>query len=211
MARTSPTLADSNAASDDIVRALVDLDTAPDLETAEDSRGLLGRLLDARAARTRDRLATEANAERLRELADLRAEITAHTGDAADLHLRLTAAVDAVSELVAAADARRARFASWRTALSRAVPEGWDCGPDDGGFGWHQHDPGRIAVGRGAFVGQPDVNVLLGLVLHQVAARRTPPGEALTPAEITPRAHAELIADPAAVLRRELGPPREGR
>ncbi|ABW15620.1 hypothetical protein Franean1_6278 [Parafrankia sp. EAN1pec] len=191
--------------TDDLDGALTALDSAASPEQAADAEGLIARILARRAERTRDRLAIEANAARLAELQALREEIAGHAGDANEIHSRLTAAVEAVSELVAAVDARRARFAEWRAGLTRTVPEGWESRPQDAGFGWHSHDPSRIAVDRGSYVGQLDVAVLLGLVLHQVAAGRATPGGALAPAEINPRDHADLINDPAAYLRRQLG------
>ncbi|ONH34271.1 MULTISPECIES: hypothetical protein [Protofrankia] len=196
----------TKSSTDALNTALTALDEAASTEEADQARGLIGRLLDARAARTAERLDREANAERLRELEALRAEIISHAGDADEIVNRLDVAVEATAALVEAVVARQELHGQWQAALSRhGVGQCDTCAPLDAGLGaapaGYSHR--AIAVDRRQ-INYLEPGDLLGVLLHMLS-HRVPAGTNLTPANVGPSNNQAFAADPAGYIRRIMG------
>ncbi|KJE23700.1 hypothetical protein FF36_01885 [Frankia torreyi] len=188
---------------------LADLDQAPDGASVARAEGLLGRLVAARAERTRARLASEANAERLARLEALAGEIGAAHVDAERLHDLLQTATDALAALLKAVDERGRLHDAWRARLrAEQVPAGATGRAEDAGLSWLES--GGEVIFDGQRIGRPDAGQLAGLVIHQAVATAgvNPELRSGHPlAEHCEPFQRALVDDPAGYLRSQFGAP----
>jgi len=188
---------------------LAELDSATDDTAAARAEGLLGRLIAGRAERTRERLAREANAERLARLEALASEIRGAASDADQLHGLLDTATEALAALLAALDERGKLHDEWRAKMrdEEVTPNGTGR-PEDARLSFQEYG-GDLTV-NGQRITRPDAGQLAGLVIHQAVATAgiNPELRSGHPlAEHCEPFQRALVDDPAGYLRSQFGAP----